>query len=96
MSNSAAHAMRIHGLAPRGLVVLRHAGKYYRPTLLRQKKSPATLRWGGNSDRREVTMRLFRSAVLIIMLGVVGCQTASGPHVRLPLFHRDGHGGRHG
>jgi hypothetical protein len=41
-------------------------------------------------------MRLFRSAGLIIMLGVAGCQTASGPHVHLPAFCRDGHGGRHG
>jgi hypothetical protein len=62
----------------------------------RQKKSPATLRWGGNSDRREVTMRLFRSAVLIIMLGVVGCKTAAGPQVRLPAVYHGDHGGRHG
>ena len=55
----------------------------------------AVLRGGGNSDRREVTMRLFMSAVLIIMLSVVGCQTASGP-VRLPAFYQGDHGGRHG
>ena len=53
-------------------------------------------RWGGNSDRREVTMRLFRSAVLIIMLGVAGCQTASGHQVRLPAIYHGDHGGRHG
>ena len=53
-------------------------------------------RWGGNSDRREVTMRLFMSAVLIIMLGAVGCQTASGHHVRLPALYQGDHGGRHG
>jgi hypothetical protein len=44
-------------------------------------------------------MRLFRSAVLIIMLGVAGCQTASGHQVRLPAIYYDeydGHGGRHG
>ncbi len=41
-------------------------------------------------------MRLFRSAVLIIMLGVVGCKTASGPQVRLPAYYDVGHGGRHG
>jgi hypothetical protein len=96
MSNSVAHAMRIHGLAPLGLVVLCHAGKHYRPTPRRQKKSPTTLRWGGHSDRSEVTMRLFRSAVLIIMLGMVGCQTASGPQVRLPAVYHGDHGGRHG
>ena len=56
----------------------------------------AVLRGGGNSDRREVTMRLFRSAVLIIMLGVAGCQTASGPQVRLPAVQNADHGGRHG
>src|ERR1700757_975036 len=33
-------------------------------------------RWGGNSDRREVTMRLFMSAVLIIMLSAVGWPSA--------------------
>ena len=32
-------------------------------------------------------MRLFRSAVLIIMRGVVGCQTAAGPRVRLPAYY---------
>jgi hypothetical protein len=41
-------------------------------------------------------MRLFRSAVLIIMLGMVGCQTASGPQVRLPAVYHGDHGGRHG
>jgi hypothetical protein len=41
-------------------------------------------------------MRLFRSAVLIIVLGVAGCQTVSGPQVRLPAFYHGDHGGRHG
>jgi hypothetical protein len=41
-------------------------------------------------------MRLFMSAVLIIMLGVAGCQTASGPQVRLPAVQNADHGGRHG
>jgi hypothetical protein len=56
----------------------------------------AVLRGGGNSDRREVTMRLFMSAVLIIMLSAVGCQTASGHHERLPVLYNRGHGGSHG
>jgi hypothetical protein len=41
-------------------------------------------------------MRLFMSAVLIIMLSAVGCQTASGHHERLPVLYNRGHGGSHG
>jgi hypothetical protein len=49
------------------------------------------------SGSRGMTMRLFKKAVLlIILLGVVGCQTASEPPVRPPAPHHTGHGGRNG
>jgi hypothetical protein len=42
-------------------------------------------------------MRLFRSAVLIILLGVAACHTTSGPQVGPQAWSYDvGHGGRHG